>query len=323
MKKNVQEINDGFSKTIKDLTVICGDNPETRMYLGSVDLDDIYIDKDYQGYRVHTKTDSLAANWNIADYNPIKVVPRWDMRKFSVYEGQNRVLAARKKGFKKIVAVFAMDIKEDAPKKDVKSFEASHFVNQNKYTENLRAAQKHGAYLMINDPIANIIQEMAKKYGFKVLPDPSTPSARQKLAGVLGSYGDTYGKIKSFEVRSGNGKDAADFIFSIIKNVGWMTENNGMSRAAIRSLAKIYEAYSDNSKEVHDCILTWFKKRNGKKPTSLSAIMQLANRKYPDRNDDSALIMYLNNIITDNTYIEKKIYATPNGRGVYIETKKK
>ena len=313
-----------FEETINNVKAFCTDNPETKMYIGEVYLDDIYIDKEYQGYRKHKKTQSLSANWDISDYNPIKVVPRYDLKKFSVYEGQNRVLAARDRGMKKLVASFSLG-EGLKPAGNAQKFEAMHFIRQNKEVEPITPIQKHGALLLAGDETAKLLEAMRKRFCFQIL---TAASSGNKGAGILGSYGDTYSRLAP-HVRNGDGERMAAFIFSTIYDTGWIFEPNGMCRAVIRSLAKLYEAHPDEADQMNDCLWRWArKKRNSKKMTndgrsksSVSKVLADSKEKYKDRHDDAALTLYLEDILTDDKsgVLVRRIYKDYGSRGLIVQ----
>lgn len=309
MRKNT------FQETLNNAQYFCKGDKKTCMCIGEVYLDDIYIDEAYQGYRKHKKTDSLVANWNINDYNPIKVVPRFDLGRFSVFEGQNRYLAANKLGITKLPAVICLPENNNV---DRQKFEAVHFVRQDRQTEKLKALQKHGALLVMQDHTAMLLERMSKEYGFKILADQASGN---KSAGVLGSYGDTYGFIKSAgNAETGKDEELANFIFSTMKSLGWMYETNGMSRAAIRSLSRIWNAHSDDPGSAKERILKWANSRKNKEKSTLKKMIIDANKEYSGRNDDAALTMYIEEIVTGNGKgkIERRIFPADNGRGIKI-----
>lgn len=170
--------------------------------------------------------------------------------------------------------------------------------------------------MIMQDHTAMLLDRMAKKYGFKIL---SEQTSGNKSAGVLGSYGDTYQKIRSAgNAEAGKDEELADFIFSTIKELGWIYEPNGMSRAATRSLVHIWNAHSDNPQAAKERILKWARHPRNRTGSSLKDMIVRANKEYTGRNDDAALTMYLEEIVTGNKAIERRIYPADNGRGIKI-----
>lgn len=272
-------------------TMIDGKGKNQRVITGNVTvpLSCCYVDKRYQGMRMHKHLDKLINKWDLRKLGPITIVPHPEEYRFAIVDGQGRFLVAPMKGLDRLNATVLMDAPEDEEER--LKFEAERFIGQDEETEEVKQVEKHLARVLLKEEAAMIIERLLKKYDVKFL---ATKGSRKES--VLGSYPNTYG------IALTHGGKCLDFAFSIIENAGWHKEKNGYSTFVMNSLKEVWVAHPMERDRMH-CYLSENLRQIDPEKFGANAIS-----KYPKREKRAACILYMEDIVCDGLCIEKRIY---------------
>lgn len=255
----------------------------------SVPLSLCYIDKRYQGMRLHKRINRLEQRWDVTKLLPIVVVPHPEEYCFAVVDGQGRCIVAPKKGKDSLFATVLLNAPED-PTERLK-FEARYFSRQNSETECLKAVETHQSQVIDNVAPAVIMDKLLTIYGVKFVTEKG-----HRKESVLGSYTETY------RIASAHGEKCLDFIFSIINNAGWNKEKNGYSTFVVRMLKEIWCEYPNDRSEIHDLLSEEFRKTNPHNFRTDAVV------KYPGRDYRISCVLHLEDMFYEKLHIERKIH---------------
>ena len=250
-------------------------------YFASIPVELLTWDDSYQrtDTRDMRKIGALARNWNPHKMSPLLVTAHREECKFCIVDGYGRYMAnsLRMGGTTELECEIIFDTPEDTEER--RKFEASLFVKQKDEEEFLKPYQKHKACLLLGDPVAMAIEESCQKHNVIIVSKTG-----QRKKGMLGSYTDAYGIARA------NGKDGLMFIFDTIEKLNWNEEANGYSRCVMRGLQKAYEKCV-NEEVTQDKVIEMLR---GTTPEKLRAS---AVAKYPQRNDQAATRMYIEDLL--------------------------
>ena len=255
-----------------------------------IPVDLMEIDTRYQT-EVRTARDLryLTNNWNENKLLPLMAVPHWEEGKVYLVDGYGRWIASQivdKEKYKELDVLMIFN----APKKDRErlEFEAELYAFQNRDVAKMKAIQRHGAMIILDDEATKKIEELKKKYGFEYV------SAKGKReVSVLGSYSETLSICKI-----DNGK-CAEFIFDICQKAGFDRKQNGYSTYVFRSLKDVYKLYVNDRNAI--------KKYLSKELRVTSPLLLKANAvsKYPILESKTAVSMYLEDLLVENLGLQQ------------------
>lgn len=248
-----------------------GKSNKKKIGLVAAPISLLFVDRRYQGLRVHKNLKDLISHWDERKLGAICIVPHPEEYRFAVVDGQGRMLAATELGYETLQAIVLMD----APENELErlKFEAEIFIGQDDQTESVKALEKHPARVIIGDPAAIALEEMFNKYHINYV---DTKGKREES--TLGSYPSTY------EIAKRHGKHCLDFIFSIIQNAGWNKETNGYATFVTEAIKDVWTTFQNEAdrKEIHKFLCEEFRQID---PTLFSS---QARAKYLMRKDTRA-----------------------------------
>lgn len=170
-------------------------------------------------------------------------------------------------------------------------FEAEYFIGQDSEIEIVKPIEKHLSRVIIGDESAIIIDKLLKKYNIRFVS-----SSGNRDESVIGSYANTYAIAKT------HGEKCLDFIFSIIRNIGWDNEPNGYATFVMRSIKKVRVAHPDDRKKIHSYL------SKNLRQIDLHLFSANARVAYPKRDTRAACILYLEDMLCSDIGLERKIY---------------
>lgn len=124
----------------------------------------LHVDKTYQRDASEPRLQDIARNWSWAACGVILVAQRGDNR-YYVYDGQHRVLAARRRDDIQQLPCMVVGFEE-------LSDEARAFVLTNTVRGTVSALSTYNADLVAGDPIAIGIREIVEEYGYRIPRKP-------------------------------------------------------------------------------------------------------------------------------------------------------
>lgn len=255
-----------------------------------IPVDLMEIDTRYQT-EVRTARDLryLTNNWNENKLLPLMAVPHWEEGKVYLVDGYGRWIASQmvdKEKYKELDVLMIFN----APKKDRErlEFEAELYAFQNKDVAKMKAIQRHGAMIILEDEATKKLEKLKEKYGFEYVG-----SKGNREASVLGSYTETLSLCKV-----DNGK-LADFVFEICQNAGFDRKANGYSTYVFRTLRDIYKLYVEDRKEISEYLSKEFRR--------ITPLILKANAvtKYPLLEARMAVSMYVEDMLVENLGLEQ------------------
>lgn len=255
-----------------------------------IPVDLMEIDTRYQT-EVRTARDLryLTNNWNENKLLPLMAVPHWEEGKVYLVDGYGRWIASQmvdKEKYKELDVLMIFN----APKKDRErlEFEAELYAFQNKDVAKMKAIQRHGAMIILEDEATKKLEKLKEKYGFEYVG-----SKGNREASVLGSYTET---LRLCKVDNGR---LADFVFEICQNAGFDRKANGYSTYVFRTLRDIYKLYVEDRKEISEYLSKEFRR--------ITPLILKANAvtKYPLLEVRTAVSMYVEDMLVENLGLEQ------------------
>ena len=263
----------------------------------------LMIDERYQTpVRTDRNMSYLIKNWNEHKLLPLTVVPHDEEGVFAIVDGYGRFQASQKVDSKKYEELDCLVIL-DAPKEPEERlvFEAEEYAFQNRDVARMKPIHRHGAGQVMGDQAVLILDKMKEKYGFEYVDVPGKRSASK-----LGSY------TECLRIAKVHGSDCLNYIFSIIKAVGFDRQTNGYSRCIVRSLKDMYVYYEEQRKETSK----YFKSRlRGISPDLLKAD---AKAKYPMVDVEVAVSLYCEDIAVEELELQRMRMVDENNKVVKI-----
>lgn len=294
-KQRKQQFEDIMANAKPMLTDGIGVNSHWITALANVPIDGdlCYVDKRYQGNRLHKRIKNLENNFDKRKLTPIILVPHYDEHRFAIVDGQGRFIVCPKKGMTHLFAIILCDAPED-PVERLK-FEAEHFIGQDTEVEKVKQLEKHPARVILGDPGAVAMENSCKKYKVKF-----SGSKGNRAESYLGSYNETY------DIACVHGEDCLNFIFSIIKNAGWNRESNGYATYVIRALKSMYSEHPNERKIIHNLLSSELRE------TTPERFKQDSCLRYPKRADARmACTLYTEDLVCDKLHIGRKVLHEP------------
>lgn len=246
----------------------------------------LYVDEDFQ--RIETrdskKIRSLVATWDPNQMDPLTVVPHPETATFSVVDGLGRMTAAKIKGLTHLECHVITDAPKDI--KERKTYEAQIFLRQIDNVEKLKPVQMHKARLLVGDKNAIILEKAFKDYECSIVSEKGS-----RNPGTLGSYTRAYNIVRQ------SGEKGIRFVFETCIKAGYNLEPNGYSSAVFRALGNVYKTFGDVSSICSSRMAKM-------KPQVLKA---KALAQYSERSSESAITLFLSDIIVDTLGLEKKV----------------
>lgn len=244
------------------------------------------VDEEYQRVesRSEDKIKKLALAWNPNQMDALKVVAHPEECLYSVVDGYGRLRASEIKNIHYLeceIIPAPTDIEER------RRFEANIFLKQTEAVEPLKPAQMHKARLILNDPVAQDLDRLLKKYGVEY-----TAKRGRREEHYLGSYNRAYNTIKVY------GKECLEFVFKTIEKAGYNVEPDGYCSYILDSLKKIHVAYPIVS---FDVLGNYIRRM---RPTTMKA---KALATYSDRSNGIAVTLFLQDYITKVYGVEERI----------------
>lgn len=259
--------------------------------LGEIPVGLLEIDDSYQRDR-HEKTIAKLINkWDFSKYDLITVVPHKETNTFSVVDGQGRTIAASTLKLGTLKAKVLMTAPSEIEERQ--KYEAQMFIQQDDEVLKLRNVDKHKARVLCGEKAAVDLNNVLKKYGVEYRINKG-----RRAISVLGSYDETYRVSKVY------GLDGLEFIFSIIKNAGWLTETNGLAKNIVSSLRAIYAVYDGNGER--NKINTFLGRELRSYDPNL--LVSMARSTYPTRDTSTSLTLVMEDILVDAGIVERAIY---------------
>lgn len=255
----------------------------------TIPLDVCYVDGRYQGLRQHKKINRLISRWDIRKLTPIVVVPHPEESRFAIVDGYGRACVAAMKKMKSLQAIVLMDAPENYDER--LKFEAEYFIGQDAEVENVKPLEKHLARCILGDPAALAMDKLLKKYGVKFVN-----SQGRREESVLGSYPDTYRIVQT------HGEKCLDFCFSVIQEAGWNKESNGYATFVMRPLKEVWAAHPQERDKIKKFLAENLRQVSPQLFTSSARIA------YPKRDQKTACVLHMEDIVCNGLHLTKKIY---------------
>ena len=300
MCKSFEEVsgrkNRGDKSLLEGLTKMFRD-AGYKNAIATIPVEIMEIDTRYQT-EVRTERDLhyLTNNWNENKLLPLIGVPHWEEGKVYLVDGYGRWISSQvvdREKYKYLDVLLVLDAPTD--KMERLRFEAELYAFQNINVAKMKAIQKHGAMIVLDDQATTTLEQLKEKYGFEY-----TANKGNREASVLGSYTETLALCKI-----DNGK-CADYVFAICEGAGFDRKPNGYATYMFRALRDIYKLYADNRKETKKFLSSELRK--------ITPIILKANAvvKYPMLDIKMAVSLYLEDLIVENLGLEqsREIFGT-------------
>ena len=259
-----------------------------------IPVDLLMIDERYQTpVRTERNMSYLINNWDEHKLLPLTVVPHDEEGVFAIVDGYGRLQASQKVDPVKYNELECL-VLLDAPKnpKERQKFEAEQYAFQNVNVARLKAIHRHGALQVMNNQQAMDLDKLRMKYGFDYAANKGNRDSN-----VLGSYQDCLRILKT------QGYECLDWVMTICQKTGFDRQANGYGRGIVRSMRDMWVMYSDSRDKIAKLFI---KELRGKTPLVLNAE---AKAKYPILYVETALSMYLEDLITEELGLEQKRYV--------------
>lgn len=221
-KKNATPEMNIEERRIKCQTIIRSGISAAGQLLSVVPVDLLRVDDAYQRQircSRWNKIASIANNWNNAKANSLLVSYREDSGYFFVIDGQGRLQAALQAGLKYLLCqvITGIDVKE----------EAELFLSQDESSTKVTLQQKVKAGIVAEHTDCLRLKSLMNKYNIE------SPEEIRAIGTAL----DIVAKNPT----------ELDWIFGVLRKVGWDTTRRGYSRTIMKSL---HELYNRNYKQM-------------------------------------------------------------------------
>lgn len=249
-----------------------------------VDDDYIYADPHFQRLTVKgsKKVKQLAAAWNPAKMDALRLSPHDEECRFSIIDGYHRLLAAKMNGIKMIECEIIMGLPKD-PTERLKA-EAHLFVTQNNNVDILRPMQKHNAGVLLEIPEYVILDNLLEKYNIHL---------RTKGTHGRAKVGELSGYCGALKIAKGYGRDMLEDVFKILLESRWNLSKDGFADIPMNAIKMVLILHANRREEVIAACIAYMKQ------ITPELFISQSNANYPTRARYQRAILTLEDKVCD------------------------
>ena len=209
----------------------------------------------------------IAATWEEAKYDPIKVVYRDD--KFFIVDGNHRMMAAKERGMD---SLYCEIIQAKTLQEEIRIFRE---LNQVKTRFNL--SDNFPAMVWEGNPAAVIVQNTCDEMGFLI-------GSRGGKNGYLGSLNE------AMKIAARSGKEGFTWVLNLVKELGWQDVRGGTSSYVLKGFGNVYVNQSRQLEKAKGNL------RKALYGTIPAKVRSAAMAHYPNVSAREAMCLHLNGI---------------------------
>lgn len=241
------------------------------------------------------KIKKLAAAWNPAKMDALRLSPHDEEFRFSLIDGYHRLMAARINGIDLIECEIIITLPAD-PHERLKA-EAHLFVTQNNNVDLLRPMQKHNAGVLLGIPEYVALDTLLEKYGIYLRTKGS--SGRAKI-GELSGYSGALKIAKKY------GRDRLEDVFKIILESRWNLSVDGFADIPLNAINTVLLLHEDKREEVIEACIKYMKQ------ITPNLFISQGNANYPTRARYQRAILTLEDRVCDIIGADRLYLADSN-----------
>lgn len=249
-----------------------------------VPVDYIYADASFQRLTVKgsKKIRQLAAAFDPAKMDALRLSPHDEECRFSVIDGYHRLLAAIINGIEMIECEIIQGLPKD-PRERLKA-EAHLFVTQNNNVDLLRPMQKHNAGVLLGIPEYTILDELLEKYNIHL---------RTKGTNGRAKVGELSGYCGALKIAKTHGKDLLEDVFTVLLESRWNLSRDGFADIPLNAIKTVLLLHVDRREEVIAACIKYMKQ------ITPELFISQSNANYPTRARYQRAILTLEDKVCD------------------------